>query len=314
MALQGRTFSGSPLFFFAISINDIYKLCNLAAENQFKYNPLDMKSLVQRLGDLFVLVFIVCFPPNSASAQGSSPLFYMTPATVPQSSSFKYPVKVKSFNGMVGIQFSINWDSTKLSYKGLADVDSLRLGLNRDNNFGEQVKQKGTLSFTMIDLTLQGKTVPDTSTIFSLVFEALGNAGTETEVVFSDKPTMREVSDRSLAVIKANWTNSKISFTPSTSNTVFQNGSSKYFSSWDCFPNPSSDQVTIAFTSTETLGQVQYQVMDMLGRVVWQQQDKLGAADTKRIVLPKETFTSAGAYLFTLQSASISVTQQILIK
>jgi len=83
-------------------------------------------------------------------------------------------IKVNDFEDIIAMQFSVNWDSTKFIFD---HVDGFGLpGLN-PNNFGtpsDSNVDEGEVTIQWIDLSLNGVTVPDLSTIFRLCLLAVG--------------------------------------------------------------------------------------------------------------------------------------------
>jgi gliding motility-associated-like protein len=92
------------------------------------------------------------------------------------------------------MQFSINWDSTVFTFD---HVEGFTIPGLDASGFGTppspDVKQ-GQLTVSWIDLTLQGVTVPDLSTIFRLCLKAKGASGTSSPITFSANPIDIEIA------------------------------------------------------------------------------------------------------------------------
>ncbi|HJW31041.1 MAG TPA: gliding motility-associated C-terminal domain-containing protein, partial [Saprospiraceae bacterium] len=104
-------------------------------------------------------------------------------------------VKVNDFTDIVEMQFSMNWDSTKFTFDhvegfGLAGLDEMAFGtpLNSADH------KEGRISVSWLDLSLNGVTLPDLTTIFRLCLKAKGAVGTGSAVNFTSDPLEIEVS------------------------------------------------------------------------------------------------------------------------
>ncbi|MEP6793430.1 MAG: gliding motility-associated C-terminal domain-containing protein [Saprospiraceae bacterium] len=103
-------------------------------------------------------------------------------------------VSVNDFEDIVAVQLSMNWDSTKFIFDhlegfGLPGLDA--------SGFGTPPSvHQGQLTLSWIDLTLNGVTVPDFSTIFRLCLKAIGPVGTSSVVSFSDTPLEIEIANK----------------------------------------------------------------------------------------------------------------------
>ncbi len=104
-------------------------------------------------------------------------------------------VSVNDFEDIVALQFSMNWDPTLFEFD---HVECLGLpGLNSDGFGmpGNPDVQEGELTLSWIDLTLNGVTLPDLSTIFCVCLRAIGPAGSSSIFTFSDNPLEIEIAN-----------------------------------------------------------------------------------------------------------------------
>ncbi|MEP6646553.1 MAG: gliding motility-associated C-terminal domain-containing protein [Saprospiraceae bacterium] len=104
-------------------------------------------------------------------------------------------ITAHDFNDIVELQFSMNWDSTKFRFdhlEGFGIPDLNDSGFGTPPNPG--VKQ-GQLTASWIDLTLQGVTVPDFTTIFRLCLKAIGPIGSSSPITFTNNPLEIEFAD-----------------------------------------------------------------------------------------------------------------------
>ena len=103
------------------------------------------------------------------------------------------PVTVEGFNELIGLQYTIRWDTTQLAFTGVRNYNLSGLS---DGNFGQTFAGRGYLSSSWIDDGLAGVTLPAGTRIYDLCFRATGRAGAVAEVHFANGPTVFEVIDR----------------------------------------------------------------------------------------------------------------------
>ena len=103
-------------------------------------------------------------------------------------------IKVNDFEDIIALQFSINWDSTVFVFDHLEGFNLPGLD---DGSFGVPENpdvNEGELTISWIDLSLEGVTVPDLSSIFTLCLRAIGPAGSSTPITFSEDPLEIEIA------------------------------------------------------------------------------------------------------------------------
>ena len=93
---------------------------------------------------------------------------------------------VFNFNALTGLQFSIVWDEDVL---GFVDVTNFNLPFLDINSFGIMQIGDGILTFSWIDIDLLGVTRADGDSIFTVVFNVVGNPGDSTFIDVTDTPT-----------------------------------------------------------------------------------------------------------------------------
>jgi len=99
-------------------------------------------------------------------------------------------IKVRQFSNLLSMQYTIAWDAKVLKFN---TVKNFGLPYINQQNFGGNRLLEGRLPFVWIDNQLQGTTIPDESTVFTLCFDALGKAGEESAIRFIEQPTPFEV-------------------------------------------------------------------------------------------------------------------------
>lgn len=117
---------------------------------------------------------------------------------------------VEDFTDVVSVQYTVAWDSRVLKY--LYSGDYALPGLS-EFSFAEHLADQGNLPFVWFDNAVLGITLPDSSRIFCLYFETLGNIGDTSAVIFSGTPTSRQVGillDGRIREVEANYTDGQV--------------------------------------------------------------------------------------------------------
>lgn len=104
-------------------------------------------------------------------------------------------VSVNDFNDIVELQFSMNWDSTKFVFDHLEGFNLTGLDASGFGTPPSPGVKQGQLTVSWLDLTLNGITLPDLTSIFRLCLKAIGPVNTSSVVSFSDIPLEAEFSD-----------------------------------------------------------------------------------------------------------------------
>lgn len=99
-------------------------------------------------------------------------------------------IKAKQFRNLLSMQYTMSWDPKVAKFNKVSNFGLPYIG---QQNFGGTRLTKGLLSFVWIDNQLKGTTLPDNSTIFTVCFDGVGEAGTKTQFKFVEKPTPFEV-------------------------------------------------------------------------------------------------------------------------
>lgn len=97
-------------------------------------------------------------------------------------------VTAYNFSDIIGMQFSINWDSTLLKFLSVNDLNLV--GLTQGQIGFPPETATGDFSLVWYDEDVSGESVPDGTSIFSITFQRLSNK--TAYVAFSDLPTLVE--------------------------------------------------------------------------------------------------------------------------
>lgn len=132
---------------------------------------------------------------NKASAQVT---LFADSVTGTNGSQVLVPVRANDFTNLIGMQGSISWDTSIVVYDS-----TLNYGLPNMSvaNFGVAQVVNGRLTFSWDDPTFLGVSVSDSTVLFSLRFDVVGNPGDKSPVSFQNIPTPLEFTDNNFSVI-----------------------------------------------------------------------------------------------------------------
>lgn len=105
-----------------------------------------------------------------------------------------FNVTVNDFDDIIALQFSMNWNPNVFIFDhvegfGIPGLDESGFGTPDFPDVDE-----GELTVSWIDLSLDGVTVPDFSTIFRVCLKAVGSSGSTTAISFSGNPLDIEIA------------------------------------------------------------------------------------------------------------------------
>lgn len=103
------------------------------------------------------------------------------------------PVRVKGFRDIITGQGTLSFDPAVISFVA---VEQYGLGGLGHANFGTTQAAAGRVAFSWDDVTLAGKTLPDSAIIFAIRFRVAGSYGTSSPVSFSNSPVPLEFVDK----------------------------------------------------------------------------------------------------------------------
>jgi hypothetical protein len=228
--------------------------------------------------------------------------------TVDADSNLIVSVKVDSLTGVGGFSFSVNWDSTVLNYVG---VDSLGVDFNELSGFNESKTINGQLGFNWITFTaVEPLSLPDSTTLFSIIFEAVGEPDDTTSLRFSDAPNPREFANLDGELLASTTTNGFVTLTGTAATSTQFNSAPEKITLYPPAPNPFYENTLITFDLQQAT-RANVLIMDQLGRVVFEDQQNLPAG-LQTMPVSKDVFPQSGTYYWVLHSRDFRVTQKIM--
>ncbi len=103
-------------------------------------------------------------------------------------------VTAKGFRQILTMQYSMAWDPGVLKLKGVRDFGLAGMD---NRNFGFHISDKGVLTFSWYDHALLGVTKDNGFRLYQMCFDAIGDAGSETTIEITSKPTVIEIANAS---------------------------------------------------------------------------------------------------------------------
>ena len=118
-------------------------------------------------------------------------------ALVDKDANANIDVTVKGFTNIAGMQYSINYDSTVVEFVSFTNVTTLLPDLESGlaGPIGTTLK-KGQIVVTWNNAN--GNSLPDNTRLFTIVFKAIGDKGTKSDIVVSKVPRIIQIFDVSL--------------------------------------------------------------------------------------------------------------------
>ena len=128
-------------------------------------------------------------------------------------------IRVFDFISIASMQFNIKWDTALLEYNTIQNYNSIfPLSPTHIGTTGANI---GIITLAWFDLSLQGKTLPDSAILFSLCFNVKGGSSSKADIYFSDNPIIPEfsvVDFLNLSVIPVGFINGSIYVNPAPSS------------------------------------------------------------------------------------------------
>lgn len=211
--------------------------------------------------------------------------------------------KVKGFNAINNMSWSVAWDETNLQYKSVA-LNSVIDGLTEINS-AETVD--GLLGFTFSPVFWPGPSINDFQVLFSITFQAIGFNGTVTEIELSELPVGLSVTGREVMTGEIIMNVNGVVNIGSVG--VRENGADKSKLALDVTVYPIPTNGVLFINHDNYKGEsIAVKVLDLTGEL--QMQTTL---NEQRMRLDL-TQLAAGIYFLSLESAHEVVTKRVVIK
>ena len=257
------------------------------------------------LKKLLTLFFYISVAVGSMSAQ-----LYLTPDTSFAHAGDKAQVniRVKNFNKLTGLQFSLNWNPAVLKYDTVSNFNLP--GLSADMIGADpDTLASGKIALLWTSFQPLGNIMADGSTMLTFILDVVGLKGDSTAVVISDSPVFAEAYDsvgNEVPVIKGIgyvyvkpplYVNEKYS----------EQGKYRLYNP---DPNPFLQNTKISWVMPQS-GNATIIVTDLNGNQVYQKYGHYYQGKNQ-LILNRKDFPAAGTYFVTLKSDNILLTRKLI--
>lgn len=249
---------------------------------------------------LFIFIFLI---GSLLSSQAQTTLM-SSQVTAQTNDIINLPIKVNGFVNVVGTQFTVKWDPSKVSFLA---TNGYNLPDLSDGNFGLKSVSNGTLLFSWFQQSLAGVNRENGASLFNLRFKVLGN-NTFAAVTIENVPTVIEVVNVNSQVLSVDVQNGGITIGQpnSTTDVEYLGNLGLYQNS----PNPFKDftmiEIEMAKADLATLT-----IYDKEGKIVFNQKNNF-TAGKHTVKIEKTTFPEAGVYFYKLQAGEDIITKRMI--
>jgi gliding motility-associated-like protein len=128
----------------------------------------------------------------------------MSSSEVLQNANATVDVSVTNFTDLIGVSFSIKYDSLVLEYVGVSNFNTSlpNFSSGNINPPGVGVVKKGQMTFLWDDGNLLGRTLPSNSKLFTITFKAIGPKGSKSDITVESVPREISISDKNYNEVK----------------------------------------------------------------------------------------------------------------
>ncbi len=135
-----------------------------------------------------LVLFLCAFQIHLLQAQNDCFTVQLSSETGQVGDTIAVDVTVKGFEEIIGIQYTLEWDTTQLRYIRVNDFNLPDLA---STDFGPtDPEAQGLSNLSWLDFSLEGVTLTDGSTIYRLYFEVI--AAKTSDIQFLEQPTHSE--------------------------------------------------------------------------------------------------------------------------
>jgi hypothetical protein len=201
-------------------------------------------------------------------------------------------VNVRAVNiaDLVGVQLSIDWDESMLEFTGVSNVV---FNGSLADNFNQTQLDSGRIGFLLVDASLEGFDLPDSTILFTLDFSPLTANPLTTEIEFGDIPLRFSAQNNLNVRLDCNQMPGVVICESPTSIPSF--GEDPRF---QVAPNPFREFVRIT-TRLDYGGRASLELLDLKGRLIHQRTVNLTPGEQTN-QLSAADFPATGAYIIRL--------------
>ncbi|MEO0732137.1 MAG: T9SS type A sorting domain-containing protein [Bacteroidota bacterium] len=254
-------------------------------------------NLLRRLSVALPLLLVVCSLPAQTE-------FFVEDVSAGVDAEVRVNVRGTNVDSLVGIQFSLSWDTLTLEYLG---VTNIALNGAPEDNFNHTELDSGRIGYLEFDLGLNPLELVDSAVLFTLRFQPLTTVTTETVIDFEESPALVSVVDVMNERITPVLSPGQVSLEGANSLRTFAEDPRLTVA-----PNPFSDfsRVTARLNYG---GDARVELLDLSGRTLRHQTWKL-LPGTNTLDFWAADFPAAGTYLVRLTTDREQLHRKLILQ
>ena len=253
---------------------------------------------------LWMFVFAVLLLPSINYAQVG---VTASNHTVLPDETFTVDIIALDFNNILGMQFSVAWDSAAFEFVEVTNVNEAIEDAPL-NPFGLDFIDNGNIGFQWVDFALNGISLGEEAVLFSITFKTIENQSGEYSISFTDFPTAVEVADTEENVLEVDFTEGIITIDGINSGLLEQKAS-EYVDITN-HPNPFARNTTVSMNWIQA-ADVQLTILNPVGEVCFQK-NAFFATGQHQLNLSEELFVQSGVYLLKIKSTDFIATYKLI--
>jgi hypothetical protein len=232
--------------------------------------------------------------------QFSAPTIKAVPGTI-----IEVPIRVSGFDSVVGMQFSLCWDSLVLSFMDVTNYDLEKVELF---DFFSQNAGSFNCVWQANDVFV-GYSVPNEHIIFTLQFEVIGAIGDSTALMFVGPDKENEALHVSDNLFDLDYQEGMVYIDEMSGVINFPAD----LLQMEVLPNPCKEWCDVQFKAAEPMN-VHLQLVDFSGRTVYQIDRRLEAGVQEVSLSAVEALPSGGYFLIVESGRHRSVRKMMIQK
>ncbi|MCB0578262.1 MAG: T9SS type A sorting domain-containing protein [Phaeodactylibacter sp.] len=221
--------------------------------------------------------------------------------------TFVVDVSARGFQNILTCQFSVSWNSVAFEFKGVENLNEVFEDYPLDH-FGFAQVSSGKLGFSWIDFTLAGVAIDDNDILFSVRLKALQEESGIHQVGFTGDPTAIEVADTAENILDVAFQEGTI-IIDGISN--IRNKEKAGLVQINSSPNPFTEQAQVEIDFLRPAS-AHITIHDVQGATLYQESANFRSGP-HRLILTKDIFPQAGAYILKVRAGDTIVTHKLIV-
>ncbi len=255
---------------------------------------------------LFTFGFIVC---TCVFLEAQIQLM-TSDATADKGQVVDIDIIISGFSGIVGMQFSINWDSTILVFKEVNNLTE-QLPQFTEDEIGLAEVESGAIRVVWIDNSVSGVNLEDSTLLFTLKFEVIGEHGAISPIRFSNQPIAIEFIDTEGEVqMGIELIDGEVKIPDNTTPVLVQEVANRV-QLFQNDPNPfhSTTKIIARFFNSE---RTQFYISTIGGKIIYRTSFK-PIPGINTIEIGRSILKTPGIYFYTLQGEKYQLSKKMIL-